>query len=114
MERKKEFVFGLQRDSLLNTQVINAGTKGGDGSAIRKRMKLMKQQMCFKIIAKLGNSKRQHCLQQKYIYIYIYMCVCVCVCEYICMCKVGTTVQKAREGKEDGKTERAGKSFIHI
>ena len=25
------------------------------------------------------------------------------------MCKVGTTVQKARERKEDGKTERAGK-----
>ena len=30
--RKKEFVFGLQRDSLLNTQVIKVGTKGGDRS----------------------------------------------------------------------------------
>ena len=110
LERKKEFVFGLQRDSLLNTQVINAGMKGDNGSTIRKRMKLMKQQMCFKIIAKLGNSKKQHCSWQKNlylnIYIYIYMCVCVC--------KVGTTVQKAREGKEDGKIERVGKSFIHI
>ena len=103
MERKKEFVFGLQRDSLLNTQVINAGTKGGDGSAIRKRMKLMKQWLCFKITAKLGNSKRQHYSRQKYIYIYIYI--------YICMCRVGTTVQKAYKGKEDGKTERAEKFF---
>ena len=59
--RNKEFVFGLQRDSLLNTQVINAGMKGGNGSTIRKRMKLMKRQLCFKITAKLGNSKRQHC-----------------------------------------------------
>ena len=99
-------MFGLQRDSLLNTQVINAGTKGGDESTIRKGMKLMKWQLCFKITAKLGNSKGQHCLRQKYIYIYIY--------EYICMCKVGTTVQKAREGKENGKTKRARKSFIHI
>ena len=41
-------------------------------------------------------------------FIYEYMCVCVCVC------KVGTTAQKAREGKEDGKIERVGKSFIHI
>ena len=100
--RKKEFVFGLQRDFVLNTQVINAGTKGGDGLAIKKGMKLMKQRLCFKITAKLGNSKGQHCLWQKYIYI------------YICICKVGATVQKAREGKENGKTERAKKSFIHI
>ena len=97
-------MFGLQRDSFLNTQVINASTKGGDGSAIRKRMKLMKQQLCFKITAKLGNPKRQHCSRQEYIYIYIY--------EYMCMCKVGTTVQKAHERKEDGKTERAEKDFF--
>ena len=96
-------MFGLQRDSLLNTQVINAGTKGGDGSTIRKRMKLMKQRLCFKITAKLGNSKRQHCSRQEYIYIYI----------YVCMCKVGTTIQKARERKEDGKTERAEKFFYY-
>ena len=40
-----------------------------------------------------------------YIYIYIY------IYEYICMCKVGTTVQKARERKEDGKIERVEKFF---
>ena len=116
--RKKEFVFGLQRDSLLNTQVINAGTKGSDRLAIRKGMKLMKWRLCFKTTAKLGNSKGQHCLWHTHththiyiymrIYIYIYMRI------YICICKVGTTVQKTREGKENGKTERARKSFIHI
>ena len=95
-------------DSLLNTQVINAGTKGSDVSAIRKGMKLMKWRLCFKITAKLGNSKGQHCSRQEYIYIYIY------IYEYICMCNVGTIVQKAREGKGNGKTERASKSFIHI
>ena len=99
-------MFGLQMDSLLNTQVINAGTKGGDRSTIRKGMKVMKWRLCFKITTKQGNLKRQQCSQRKYIYIYIY--------EYICMCKVGTIVQKAREGKENGKTERARKSFIHI
>ena len=33
--KKKEFVFNVQKDSSLNTQVINNGTKEGDGSAIR-------------------------------------------------------------------------------
>ena len=28
-------------------------------------MKLMKWMLCFRIIAKLGNSKRQHCTQQE-------------------------------------------------
>ena len=32
---KKEFVFKVQKDSSLNTQVINNGTKEGDESAIR-------------------------------------------------------------------------------
>ena len=69
--RKKEFVFGLQRESLLNTQDINASTTGSDGSTIRKGMKLMKRRLCLKITAKLGNLKGQHCSRQKYIYIYI-------------------------------------------
>ena len=50
---KKEFVFETQRDSFLNAQVINAGTKEGDGSAIRRGMKLMKWWLCFRITAKL-------------------------------------------------------------
>ena len=79
-------MFGLRKDSLLNTKVINTGTKGSDGSAIRKWMKLMKQRLCFRITTKLGNSKRQHCsrLEKKKKYIYI----------YIHMYKVGPTVQK--------------------
>ena len=32
---KKKFVFKVQRDSSLNTQVINNGTKEDVGSAIR-------------------------------------------------------------------------------
>ena len=78
---KKEFVFETRRDSFLNTQVINADTKEGNGSAIKMGMKLMKQRLCFRITAKLGNSKRQHYSRQekkkkKYIYIYIYMRRC--------------------------------------
>ena len=57
---KKEFVFEVRRDSFLNAQVINADMKEGDRSAIRMGMKLMKRRLCFRITAKLGNSKRQH------------------------------------------------------
>ena len=74
--RNKEFVFGLQRDSLLNTQVINAGTKGGNRSTIRKGMKLMKWRLCFKITTKQGNLKRKHFSQQIYIYRYMHIYVC--------------------------------------
>ena len=57
----------------LNTWVINAGMKGGDGSAIEKRMKLMKWRLCLKITAILGNSKSHYCSRQEKKYIYIYM-----------------------------------------
>ena len=97
---KKEFVFETQRDSFLNAQVINAGIKEGNESAIRRGMKLMKRRLCFRITAKLGNSKGQHCTrQEKKKCIYIYR---------------GPLFKKAHEGKERrevGKTER---SFIHI
>ena len=33
--KKKEFVFNVQKDSSLNTQVINDGTKEGGELAIR-------------------------------------------------------------------------------
>ena len=62
---KKEFLFETQRDSFLNAQVINAGMKEGDGSAIKRGMKLMKRWLCFRITAKLGNSKGQHCSWQE-------------------------------------------------
>ena len=97
-------MFGLQRESLLNTQVINAGTKGSDGSTIRKGMKLMKWRLCLKITAKLGNLKGQHCSRQKYIYIYIYI--------YICILKVGTTVQKNPRRKRKWN-DRKGKKVFH-
>ena len=62
---KKEFVFEARRDSFLNAQVINAEMKEGDRSAIRMGMKLMKRRLCFRITAKLGNSKRQHYSRQE-------------------------------------------------
>ena len=34
LEREKTFVFGVRKDFLLNTNVINTGMKGYDGSAI--------------------------------------------------------------------------------
>ena len=79
--------------------------KGSDGLAIRKGMKLMKRRLRFKITAKLGNSKGQHCSQQKYIYIYIYIYVCVCVY------KVGTTVQKKPQRKIKWKDIKGKKVF---
>ena len=33
--KKNDFVFNVQKDSSLNTQVINNGMKEGDGSTIR-------------------------------------------------------------------------------
>ena len=98
-------MFGLQRDSLLNTQVINAGTKGGDEPAIRKGMKLMKRWLCFKITAKLGNSKRQHYSRQKYIYIYIYIYVCV---------GWGPLFKKPTKEKKMERQKGQRSFFIHI
>ena len=45
----------------LNAWVINSSMKGSDGSAIEKRMKLMKRRLCLKITAILGNSKSHYC-----------------------------------------------------
>ena len=97
---KKEFVFETQRDSFLNAQVINAEMKEGDRSAIRMGMKLMKRRLCFRITAKLGNSKRQHYSRQEKKKNYIY--------------KEGSTIQKACEGKERREVGKIGRSFIHI
>ena len=39
--------------------------KGYNGSVVKRSIVLMKQKLCFKIIAKLGNSKGQHCSRQE-------------------------------------------------
>ena len=96
---KKEFVFETRRDSSLNTQVINAGTKEGDGPIIKIGMKLMRQQICFRITAKLGNSKRQHCSRQEKKKIYM---------------KRGPLFKKVIEGKERKEVGKTGRFFIHI
>ena len=60
----------------------------------------MKRRLCFRITAKLGNSKRQHySWQEKKIYIYI---------------SWGPLFEKTREEKEEGKTKRTRKSFTRI
>ena len=78
--------------------------KEGDGPAIRMGMKLIKRRIYFRITAKLGNSKRQHCSrQEKKVYIYIYIYV-----------KKGPLFKKAHEGKERREVGKTGRSFIHI
>ena len=96
---KKEFVFETRRDSSLNTQVINADTKEGDGPTIKIGMKLMRQQICFRITAKLGNSKREHCSRQEKKKIYM---------------KRGPLFKKVIEGKERKEVGKTGRFFIHI
>ena len=96
LEREKMFVFGVRREFLLNTNVINTDTKGYDGSAIGWGMKLMKRWLYFKITAKLGNSKRQHCSwQEKYIHMY----------------KLGSTVWKSPRKKRRRKDRKDREVF---
>ena len=61
-------------------------------------MELMKRKLCFKITAKLGNSKRQRCSWQ----------------ERKKKLRWGPLFKKAHEGKEEGKTEKTRKSFVRI
>ena len=96
---RKEFVIKVQKDSSLNTQVINVDTKEGDGPTIKIGMKLMRQQICFRITAKLGNSKRQHCSRQEKKKIYM---------------KRGPLFKKVIEGKERKEVGKTGRFFIHI
>jgi len=43
----------------LSTKDNKSDVKGANGSAIKSGIVLMKQKVCFKITAKLGNLKRQ-------------------------------------------------------
>ena len=93
---KKEFVFETQRDSFLNAQVINAGIKEGNESTISRGMKLMKRRLCFRITAKLGNSKGQHCTQQE---------------KKKCIYIEGSTVQKSPRRKRKKRSRKDKKVF---
>ena len=96
LEREKMFVFGVRKDFLLNTNVINTGTKVYNGSAIRRGIKLLKQRLHFRITAKLGNSKRQHCSwQEKYIHMY----------------KLGSTVRTSSRRKRRRKDRKDREVF---
>ena len=71
--KRRSLCLDFKRTLFLNTWVINAGMKGGDGSAIGKGMKLMKRWLCLNITAILGNSKSRYYSWQEKGYIYIYM-----------------------------------------
>ena len=65
----------------------------------------MKRRLCFRITAKLGNLKRQHCSWQekKKIYIYIYIC------------KLGSTVRKSPRRKRRRKDKKDREVFyLHM
>ena len=49
----------------LSTNDSKDDLKGCNGSATKRSIVLMKQKLCFRIIVRLGNSKRQHCSQQE-------------------------------------------------
>ena len=57
---EKEFCVSDANGINLSIDDINDDVKGFNGSAIKKGIVLMKRNMCFRITAKLGNSKRQH------------------------------------------------------
>ena len=105
-ERRMEEVFVLEREKVvgrwgespLNTDIIKKRSERRQWVSHQVRNEINEAWLHFRIIAKLGNSKRQHCSK---IYIYIYI-------------SWGPLFEKAHKGKEEGKTERAGKSFIHI
>ena len=93
-------MFEMQRDSFLNAQVINAGMKEGNGSAIRRGMKLMKRWLCFRITVKLGNLKGQHCSRQE---------------KKKCIYMMGCTVQKSPRRKRKKRSRKDRKVFYsHI
>ena len=60
----------------------------------------MKHKLCFRITTKLENSKRQHCSWQEG--------------KKKKKKRWGLLLEKAREGKEEGKIEWTKKSFVRI
>ena len=49
----------------LSTKDNKSDMKGGNESAVKRGIVIMKQKLCFRITAKLGNSKRQPCSWQE-------------------------------------------------
>jgi len=61
---EKMFCTNDGKGKSLNTDDINDDVKGCNESAIKRSIILMKRKLCFRITAKLENSKRQHYSQQ--------------------------------------------------
>jgi len=62
---EKMFLANDGRGISLSTNNNKDDVKGCNGSVVKRSIILMKQKLCFKITAKLGNSKRQHYSQQE-------------------------------------------------
>ena len=62
---EKTFYTNDGKGMSLSTNDNKGDVKGCNGSAIKRSIVLMKQKLCFRITAKLGNLKSQHCSQQE-------------------------------------------------
>ena len=62
---EKTFCSNDGKGIILSTNDNKDDVKGCNGLAVKRSIVLMKQKMCFRIIAKLGNSKRQHSSRQE-------------------------------------------------
>ena len=65
-KKRNEKVFCISdvKGIILSTDDINVDVKRCNGSSIKKRHGI-NEKLCFRITAKFGNSKRQHCSQQE-------------------------------------------------
>ena len=65
-KKRNEKVFCISdvKGISLSTDDINVDVKRCNRSSIKKRHGI-NEKLCFKIIAKFGNSKRQHCSHQE-------------------------------------------------
>ena len=107
-ERRMEEVFVLEREKVvgrwgespLNTDIIKKRSERRQWVSHQVRNEINEAWLHFRIIAKLGNSKRQHCSKKKkniYIYIYIY--------------KLGSTVRKSPQRKRRRKDRKGREVF---
>ena len=64
-ENEKTFYTNDGKRMSLSTNDNKDDVKGCNGSAVKGSIVLMKQKLCFRITAKLGNPKRQHCSRQE-------------------------------------------------
>lgn len=62
---EKTFCVNERKGISLSTNDNKNDVKGCNESVVRRSIILMKQKLCFRITAKLGNTKRQHYSRQE-------------------------------------------------